>query len=76
VAKAEADHPAIAERFSIGQSYQGRELWAIKISDNVATDEDEPEVRPSILLGKSDMDVALRMYCPAYRPLPSSSAVN
>jgi carboxypeptidase T len=44
VAQAEADHPAIAERFSIGQSYEGRELWAIKISDNVAADEDEPEV--------------------------------
>ena len=37
-------HPDIARRFSIGQSYQGRELWAMKISDNVATDESEPEV--------------------------------
>lgn len=44
VAQVEADHPAIAQRFSIGQSYQGRELWAIKISDNVADDEPEPEV--------------------------------
>lgn len=44
VAQAEADHPDIAKRFSIGQSYEGRELWAIKISDNVAADEDEPEV--------------------------------
>lgn len=44
VAQAEADHPDIAQRFSIGQSYEGRELWAIKISDNVAADEDEPEV--------------------------------
>lgn len=39
-----AAHPDIARRFSIGQSYQGRELWAMKISDNVATDEAEPEV--------------------------------
>jgi carboxypeptidase T len=39
-----AAHPDIAQRFSIGQSYQGRELWAMKISDNVATDEAEPEV--------------------------------
>ncbi len=37
-------HPDIAQRFSIGKSYQGRELWAMKISDNVATDENEPEV--------------------------------
>jgi len=43
--KAAADaHPAIATRFSIGKSYQGRELWAMKISDNVGTDESEPEV--------------------------------
>src|SRR5262245_42461231 len=38
-----AAHPAIVELFSIGQSYEGRELWAAKISDNVQTDEDEPE---------------------------------
>lgn len=44
LAQAEADHPAIAQRFSIGQSHEGREIWAIKISDNVAADEDEPEV--------------------------------
>ncbi len=44
-AKAVADaHPSIASRFSIGKSYQGRELWAMKISDNVGTDENEPEV--------------------------------
>ncbi len=39
-----AAHPDIAQRFSIGKSYEGRELWAMKISDNVATDEAEPEV--------------------------------
>jgi murein tripeptide amidase MpaA len=37
-------HPTIAKRFSLGKSYQGREIWAMKISDNVATDEAEPEV--------------------------------
>jgi hypothetical protein len=37
-------HPDIVSRFTIGQSYEGRELWAVKISDNVAVDEDEPEV--------------------------------
>ena len=37
-------HPTIAQRFSIGKSYQGRDIWAMKISDNVGTDEAEPEV--------------------------------
>ena len=39
-----AAHPDLVSSFSIGQSYEGRELWAAKISDNVATDEAEPEV--------------------------------
>lgn len=39
-----AAHPSIVQRFSIGRSYQGRELWAAKVSDNVASDEDEPEL--------------------------------
>jgi carboxypeptidase T len=42
--KAVADHPAIVRRFSIGESYQHRQIWAAKISDNVADDENEPEV--------------------------------
>jgi carboxypeptidase T len=36
--------PAIAQRVTIGQSFQGRDIMAVKISDNVATDEAEPEV--------------------------------
>ncbi len=39
-----AAHPDIVSRFSIGQSYKGRQLWAVKISDNVNVDEAEPEV--------------------------------
>ncbi|MDP9866868.1 M14 family zinc carboxypeptidase [Streptosporangium brasiliense] len=39
-----ADHPAIARKTSYGTSYEGRDLMAIKISDNVGTDENEPEV--------------------------------
>ncbi len=39
-----AAHPGIAQKLSIGRSYQGRQVWALKISDNVSTDEDEPEV--------------------------------
>ncbi|MCC6547913.1 hypothetical protein IT570_12175 [Candidatus Sumerlaeota bacterium] len=39
-----ANHPGIVSLSSIGQSVQGRELWLMKISDNVATDEPtEPE---------------------------------
>jgi hypothetical protein len=39
-----AAHSDIARVFSIGKSYQGRDIWAAKVSDNVATDEAEPEV--------------------------------
>jgi carboxypeptidase T len=40
-----AAYPTIVSKFSIGNSYQGRPIWCIKISDNVATDEvGEPEV--------------------------------
>jgi carboxypeptidase T len=40
----QSDHPSIAKVFSIGTSYEGRNIPGIKISDNVATDESEPEV--------------------------------
>jgi carboxypeptidase T len=42
VQAAQAAHPAIVKLFSIGRSYEGRELLAAKISDNVQEDEDEP----------------------------------
>jgi hypothetical protein len=38
------DHPSIARLTSIGKSLQNRDLWLLKISDNVASDEAEPEV--------------------------------
>ncbi len=39
------DHPAIcAKKVSLGKSVQGRDLWMVKISDNVNRDESEPEV--------------------------------
>jgi carboxypeptidase T len=44
VAAVAAAHPTIVRRISVGQSYQGRTIWAVKISDNVAVDENEPEV--------------------------------
>jgi hypothetical protein len=37
-------HPGTVSVRTIGTSYEGRAIRAIKISDNVATDEDEPEV--------------------------------
>ncbi|WP_109508588.1 M14 family metallopeptidase [Nocardioides speluncae] len=38
-----ADHPDIAQKFSLGKSHEGRDIWGLKISDQVATDEAEPE---------------------------------
>lgn len=37
--------PDIFKLFSIGKSVQGRELWVMKISDNVEEDEVEPEFK-------------------------------
>ncbi|MET3983218.1 M14 family metallopeptidase [Streptomyces sp. PvR034] len=39
-----AAYPSIMSKKVIGKSYEGRDIIAIKISDNVATDENEPEV--------------------------------
>ncbi|MEU2107570.1 M14 family metallopeptidase [Streptomyces sp. NPDC019507] len=39
-----AAHPDIMSKRVIGKSYQGRDIIAVKISDNVGTDENEPEV--------------------------------
>lgn len=38
-----AANPGLVQRFSMGRSHEGRELWAAKISDNAAADEAEPE---------------------------------
>tara|TARA_R110000868_G_scaffold163614_11_gene395888 strand:+ start:572 stop:1915 length:1344 start_codon:yes stop_codon:yes gene_type:complete len=38
-------HPSIFKLFSIGQSGNGQELYAVKLSDNVETDELEPEFK-------------------------------
>jgi carboxypeptidase T len=40
-----AHYPNITTaKFSIGQSWEGRDLWTMKISDNPNVDEEEPEV--------------------------------
>jgi len=39
-----ARFPAIASMRRYGTSFDGRALWAVKVSDHVATDEAEPEV--------------------------------
>ncbi len=40
-----AAYPNLVQKFSIGQTVEGREMWCIKISDNADTDEtDEPEL--------------------------------
>ncbi|ACU39538.1 MULTISPECIES: M14 family metallopeptidase [Actinosynnema] len=38
------DHPTLVTLRSIGKSYEGRDQWAIKLSDNPSVDEAEPEV--------------------------------
>jgi len=42
--KFEADYPTLCKLDSIGTTVQGRKLYVLKISDNVASDEPEPEV--------------------------------
>jgi len=40
-----SNYPSLcSQKVSIGQSIEGRELWMVKISDNVSVDEPEPEV--------------------------------
>jgi len=41
---AASNHPDIFALVNIGTSYEGRTIWAGKISDNVSVDEAEPEV--------------------------------
>jgi len=40
-----AAHPAICRLYSLGQSVQGRELWALLITDYPHDEEDEPEFK-------------------------------
>jgi carboxypeptidase D len=40
-----ADYPDLCRLTSLGVSVQGRDLWALRITDHPEADEDEPEVR-------------------------------
>ena len=40
----ETTYPAIVKRYRIGNSFEARDIWAVKISDSVQSDEDEPSV--------------------------------
>ncbi|MDA2809151.1 M14 family metallopeptidase [Nocardiopsis sp. RSe5-2] len=39
-----ADNPDLAAKVSVGSSYEGRDLMAVKITSDVGTDHDRPEV--------------------------------
>ncbi len=44
LSQTQQNHPTLARTFPLGLSYEERNIPAIKISDNVGTDEPEPEV--------------------------------
>src|SRR4051794_8721729 len=44
ITQASTDHANITQLSSIGKTFEGRDIPVLKISDNAATDEDEPEV--------------------------------
>ena len=41
----ETAYPGLCKRYDLGLSFQGRHLWALKISDNVLVEENEPEFK-------------------------------
>ncbi|MHC4651089.1 MAG: M14 family zinc carboxypeptidase [Planctomycetota bacterium] len=41
----EATYPDLCARYDLGLSVEGRHLWALRISDNVLLEEDEPEFK-------------------------------
>jgi carboxypeptidase T len=58
-----ASYPQIARKFSIGKSYHGRQIWGLKISDNVERDEDEPEVLfDSLVHARERLTVEMSIY--------------
>ncbi|MFQ5461792.1 MAG: M14 family zinc carboxypeptidase [Phycisphaerae bacterium] len=43
--QAAADHPAIAQAFVVGTTFEGRDVYAIEISNNPGVAEDEPAIQ-------------------------------
>ena len=41
----QADYPNLCMKYDLGTSVQGRHLWALRISDNMPDEEDEPEFK-------------------------------
>ncbi len=63
----ETDFPAIAKRFVFGTSVEGRELWGIRISDQVDIEEAEPEVRmASTMHGNEPVGMEMLLYLADY----------
>lgn len=42
---AETNYPSLCKRYYLGDTQQNRSMWALRISDNVLVEEDEPEFR-------------------------------
>lgn len=58
-----ARYPAITRLVSIGRSYEGRRIWALKISDNAKLDEAEPEVLfESMAHSREPLALAMNLY--------------
>uniref|UniRef100_A0A7C4YEP2 T9SS type A sorting domain-containing protein n=1 Tax=candidate division WOR-3 bacterium TaxID=2052148 RepID=A0A7C4YEP2_UNCW3 len=58
-----SQYPAIAKKYIVGTTQQGRTIWALKISDNVELDEREPEVRfIGIIHGDEPIGCELTLY--------------
>lgn len=53
----------ISEKFSIGTSWEGRDIWAVRISDNPNVNEDEPTVGLDALIhAREPQSMATLMY--------------
>jgi carboxypeptidase T len=54
---------AILKRYTIGPSFEGRNIWVVKISDHVAKDESEPEVlAESAMHAREHITVEMSIY--------------
>jgi carboxypeptidase T len=72
-----AAYPALAQRVSLGESHENRDIWCIKISDQVTTDEtNEPEVlfigvqHAREAIGGSSMIFLMQYLCENYATNP------